>query len=70
MADMRGQLSAPVGLLPLWLIFAVAIAGLVLAAILFGFAGTLVLAVVSPLVALYYHSSGWAGPRRGRRSGS
>jgi hypothetical protein len=26
------------------------------------FAGTLVLAVVAPLVALYYHSSVWAGP--------
>jgi hypothetical protein len=26
------------------------------------FSGTLVLAVLSPLVALYYHSSSWAGP--------
>jgi hypothetical protein len=26
------------------------------------FAGTMVLAVLSPLVALYYHSSAWAGP--------
>jgi hypothetical protein len=29
------------------------------------FAGTLVLAVIAPLVALYYHSSGWAGPMLG-----
>jgi hypothetical protein len=32
------------------------------------FAGTLVLAVVSPLVALYYHSSVWAGPLLGMGS--
>lgn len=29
------------------------------------FAGTLVLAVTSPLVALYYHTSAWAGPALG-----
>jgi hypothetical protein len=32
------------------------------------FAGTLVLAVLSPLVALYYHSSLWAGPMLGQGS--
>lgn len=32
------------------------------------FAGTLVLAVLSPLVALYYHSSLWAGPLLGQGS--
>jgi hypothetical protein len=32
------------------------------------FAGSLVLAVVSPLVALYYHSSVWAGPLLGMGS--
>lgn len=39
LADVRERLSAPVALLPLWLIVAVAIAGLVLAAILFGLDG-------------------------------
>ncbi|MCC7383620.1 MAG: hypothetical protein IT384_17400 [Deltaproteobacteria bacterium] len=29
------------------------------------FAGTLVLAVLAPLVALYYHTSAWAGPMLG-----
>lgn len=29
------------------------------------FAGTMVMAVVAPLVALYYHSSTWAGPALG-----
>src|SRR3954452_14383994 len=29
------------------------------------FGGTLVLAVLAPLIALYYHSSAWAGPRMG-----
>ena len=32
------------------------------------FSGTLVMAVVSPLVALYYHSSTWAGPVLGMGS--
>ena len=32
------------------------------------FAGTLVLAVLAPLVALYYHSSVWAGPMLGQGS--
>jgi hypothetical protein len=32
------------------------------------FAGTLVLAVLAPLVALYYHSSLWAGPVLGQGS--
>ena len=32
------------------------------------FGGTLVLAVLSPLVALYYHSSDWAGPLLGQGS--
>lgn len=32
------------------------------------FAGTLVLAVMSPLVALYYHTSSWAGPYLGMGS--
>lgn len=32
------------------------------------FAGTLVLAVLAPLVALYYHSSLWAGPMLGQGS--
>lgn len=32
------------------------------------FAGTLVLAVLSPIVALYYHSSLWAGPMLGQGS--
>jgi hypothetical protein len=32
------------------------------------FGGTLVLAVLAPLVALYYHSSAWAGPVLGMGS--
>ncbi|MBX7083154.1 MAG: hypothetical protein K1X88_28365 [Nannocystaceae bacterium] len=32
------------------------------------YAGTLVLAVLSPLVALYYHTSAWAGPYLGMGS--
>ena len=32
------------------------------------FAGTLVMAVLAPLVALYYHSSSWAGPALGMGS--
>src|SRR3954452_9599434 len=32
------------------------------------FGGTLVLAVLAPLVALYYHSSAWAGPMLGMGS--
>jgi hypothetical protein len=32
------------------------------------FAGTMVLAVLSPLVALYYHTSSWAGPYLGMGS--
>ena len=34
------------------------------------FAGTLVLAVLAPLVAIYYHTSAWAGPLLGLGSAS
>jgi hypothetical protein len=55
--------AAPAGLLA-WRLSGTAIRGSDLALGFSGgvFGGTLVLAVLAPLVALYYHSSAWAGP--------
>jgi hypothetical protein len=58
--------AAPAGLLA-WRLSGAAIRGTDLALGFVGsvFGGTLVLAVLAPLVALYYHSSAWAGPMLG-----
>lgn len=58
--------AAPAGLLA-WRLSGTAIRGTDLALGFVGsvFGGTLVLAVLAPLVALYYHSSAWAGPMLG-----
>ncbi len=58
--------AAPAGLLA-WRLCGAAIRGTDLALGFAGsvFGGTLVLAVLAPLVALYYHSSAWAGPMLG-----
>lgn len=55
--------AAPAGLLA-WRLSGAAVRGSDLALGFAGgvFGGTLVLAVVAPLLALYYHSSAWAGP--------
>jgi hypothetical protein len=55
--------AAPAGLLA-WRLSGTAVRGSDLALGFAGsvFGGTLVLAVLAPLVALYYHSSAWAGP--------
>ncbi len=55
--------AAPAGLLA-WRLSGAAIRGSDLALGFAGgvFGGTLVLAVLAPLLALYYHSSAWAGP--------
>jgi hypothetical protein len=55
--------SAPAGLLA-WRLSGSRVRGTDLALGFSGgvFGGTLVLAVLAPLVALYYHSSAWAGP--------
>jgi len=58
--------AAPAGLLA-WRLSGTPIKGSDLALGYSGavFGGTLVLAVLAPLVALYYHSSAWAGPMLG-----
>jgi hypothetical protein len=58
--------AAPAGLLA-WRLSGAAMRGSDLALGFVGsvFGGTLVLAVLAPLVALYYHSSAWAGPMLG-----
>jgi len=58
--------AAPAGLLT-WRLAGAPIRGSDLALGFSGgvFGGTLVLAVLAPLVALYYHSSAWAGPMLG-----
>jgi hypothetical protein len=58
--------AAPAGLLA-WRISGTRVRGSDLALGFAGgvFGGTLVLAVLAPLVALYYHSSAWAGPLLG-----
>jgi hypothetical protein len=58
--------AAPAGLLA-WRLSGAAMRGTDLALGFVGsvFGGTLVLAVLAPLVALYYHSSAWAGPMLG-----
>jgi len=58
--------AAPAGLLA-WRLSGAPIRGSDLALGFSGgvFGGTLVLAVLAPLVALYYHSSAWAGPMLG-----
>lgn len=58
--------AAPAGLLA-WRLSGAPIRGTDLALGFSGgvFGGTLVLAVLAPLVALYYHSSAWAGPMLG-----
>jgi hypothetical protein len=55
--------AAPAGLLA-WRLSGTTVRGTDLALGFSGgvFGGTLVLAVLAPLVALYYHSSAWAGP--------
>jgi hypothetical protein len=55
--------AAPAGILA-WRLSGAAVRGSDLALGFAGgmFGGTLVLAVLAPLVALYYHSSAWAGP--------
>jgi hypothetical protein len=55
--------AAPAGLLA-WRLSGAAVRGSDLALGFAGsvFGGTLVLAVLAPIVALYYHSSAWAGP--------
>jgi len=55
--------AAPAGVLA-WRLSGAAVRGTDLALGFAGgmFGGTLVLAVLAPLVALYYHSSAWAGP--------
>jgi hypothetical protein len=61
--------AAPAGLLA-WRLSGAPIRGSDLALGFSGgvFGGTLVLAVLAPLVALYYHSSAWAGPVLGMGS--
>lgn len=61
--------AAPAGLLA-WRLSGTRVRGSDLALGFTGgvFGGTLVLAVLSPLVALYYHSSAWAGPVLGMGS--
>jgi len=58
--------AAPAGLLA-WRLSGAAMRGTDLALGFAGsvFGGTLILAVLAPLVALYYHSSAWAGPTLG-----
>jgi hypothetical protein len=58
--------AAPAGLLA-WRLSGTQVRGTDLALSFAGgmFGGTLVLAVLAPLVALYYHSSAWAGPLLG-----
>lgn len=61
--------AAPAGILA-WRVSGAPIGGTDLALGYAGgvFGGTLVLAVLAPLVALYYHSSAWAGPMLGMGS--
>jgi hypothetical protein len=60
---LSSAIAAPAGLLA-WRFSGTPIRGTDLALGFSGgvFGGTLVLAVLAPLVALYYHSSAWAGP--------
>ena len=66
---MSSAFAAPAGLLA-WRLSGTKVRGTDLALGFSGgvFGGTLVLAVLAPIVALYYHSSAWAGPMLGMGS--